>query len=189
MRVQRQVLRADHLQHPVAGYAGFKHRPFRKRATAEIEYVLGELYLHKASRPLYGSGASRNLYPADPVRYGRVGEFQRIGSLARPVGGWLSDKTEGARVTFWNFLVMALGGGIRALLPLIYGPLPYRRHRQRVYLSYNPHHLPHRARTRGRRRRRGREGGGSRQGQKDNSFVLGFAGAIAAYGGFVIPQA
>jgi NNP family nitrate/nitrite transporter-like MFS transporter len=29
----------------------------------------------------------------------------------------------------------------------------------------------------------------ARQGQKDSSFVLGFAGAIAAYGGFVIPQA
>ena len=28
-----------------------------------------------------------------------------------------------------------------------------------------------------------------RQGQKEGSFVLGFAGAIAAYGGFVIPQA
>lgn len=32
-----------------------------------------------------------------------------VGSLARPIGGWLSDKTGGARVTFWNFLVMALG--------------------------------------------------------------------------------
>jgi len=29
----------------------------------------------------------------------------------------------------------------------------------------------------------------ARQGQKDSSFVLGFAGAIASYGGFVIPQA
>jgi NNP family nitrate/nitrite transporter-like MFS transporter len=29
----------------------------------------------------------------------------------------------------------------------------------------------------------------ARQGQKDSSFVLGSTGAIAAYGGFVIPQA
>ena len=37
MRVQRQVLRADHLQHPVAGYAGFKHRSFWTKAPAETE--------------------------------------------------------------------------------------------------------------------------------------------------------
>lgn len=32
-----------------------------------------------------------------------------VGSLARPVGGWLSNKIVGARVTFWNFLVIVLG--------------------------------------------------------------------------------
>jgi nitrate/nitrite transporter NarK len=29
-----------------------------------------------------------------------------VGALARPIGGWVSDKLGGARVTFWNFLVM-----------------------------------------------------------------------------------
>jgi MFS transporter, NNP family, nitrate/nitrite transporter len=29
----------------------------------------------------------------------------------RPVGGWISDKFGGARVTFWNFIVMALAAG------------------------------------------------------------------------------
>jgi MFS transporter, NNP family, nitrate/nitrite transporter len=29
-----------------------------------------------------------------------------VGSLSRPLGGWLSDKIGGAIVTFWNFLVM-----------------------------------------------------------------------------------
>ncbi len=32
-----------------------------------------------------------------------------IGSVARPIGGWLADRLGGARVTFWNFLVMAAG--------------------------------------------------------------------------------
>ncbi len=29
-----------------------------------------------------------------------------VGSLSRPLGGWLSDKIGGAIVTFWNFMVM-----------------------------------------------------------------------------------
>lgn len=32
-----------------------------------------------------------------------------IGSVARPFGGWLSDRLGGARVTFWNFVAMAAG--------------------------------------------------------------------------------
>ncbi|HEY8523539.1 MAG TPA: nitrate/nitrite transporter [Acidimicrobiales bacterium] len=35
-----------------------------------------------------------------------------LGSLIRPVGGWLSDKLSGSAVTFWNFLAMAIGAGI-----------------------------------------------------------------------------
>ncbi len=33
-----------------------------------------------------------------------------VGSLARPLGGRLADRIGGARVTFWNFLVMGAGG-------------------------------------------------------------------------------
>ena len=32
-----------------------------------------------------------------------------LGSLIRPVGGWLSDRIGGVRVTLWNFLAMAIG--------------------------------------------------------------------------------
>ncbi len=32
-----------------------------------------------------------------------------IGAAIRPLGGWLSDKVGGARVTFWNFIAMSLG--------------------------------------------------------------------------------
>src|SRR3954452_21746630 len=31
-----------------------------------------------------------------------------LGSLIRPVGGWLSDRIGGTRVTFWNFVAMAV---------------------------------------------------------------------------------
>jgi len=32
-----------------------------------------------------------------------------VGSVARPFGGWLSDRIGGARITMWNFALMALG--------------------------------------------------------------------------------
>ena len=35
-----------------------------------------------------------------------------LGSLSRPAGGWLADRLGGARVTFWNFAVMALAAAI-----------------------------------------------------------------------------
>jgi NNP family nitrate/nitrite transporter-like MFS transporter len=36
-----------------------------------------------------------------------------VGSVARPFGGWLADRVGGARVTFWNFVVMgAATGGV-----------------------------------------------------------------------------
>ena len=35
-----------------------------------------------------------------------------LGSLSRPVGGWLADRIGGARTTFWNFAVMALAAAI-----------------------------------------------------------------------------
>jgi NNP family nitrate/nitrite transporter-like MFS transporter len=31
-----------------------------------------------------------------------------VGSVARPVGGWLADRIGGSRVTLWNFVVMAI---------------------------------------------------------------------------------
>jgi MFS transporter, NNP family, nitrate/nitrite transporter len=47
-----------------------------------------------------------------------------IGSLIRPVGGWMADRFGGAKVTLWNFIGMALATGLvimasnQKLLPL-----------------------------------------------------------------------
>ncbi|MFG2823593.1 nitrate/nitrite transporter [Kitasatospora sp. NPDC048365] len=35
-----------------------------------------------------------------------------LGSLIRPVGGWLADRWGGARITFWNFVAMAAAAGV-----------------------------------------------------------------------------
>ena len=35
-----------------------------------------------------------------------------LGSLIRPVGGALADRYSGSRVTFWNFVAMAIGAGV-----------------------------------------------------------------------------
>ena len=41
-----------------------------------------------------------------------------VGALIRPLGGWLSDKLGGARVTFWNFVAMVVGVlGVLYFLP------------------------------------------------------------------------
>lgn len=41
----------------------------------------------------------------NPLAYAWMGPL--VGAVIRPFGGWLSDKLGGARVTFWNFVVMA----------------------------------------------------------------------------------
>jgi NNP family nitrate/nitrite transporter-like MFS transporter len=38
-----------------------------------------------------------------------------VGSLIRPVGGWLSDRVGGAKVTFWTFLALAAGTALTIL--------------------------------------------------------------------------
>ncbi len=40
----------------------------------------------------------------DALKFAFLGPL--VGALIRPVGGWLADKIGGARVTFWNYIVM-----------------------------------------------------------------------------------
>ncbi|HEX2097808.1 MAG TPA: MFS transporter, partial [Rubrobacteraceae bacterium] len=121
-----------------------------------------------------------------------------LGSLVRPIGGWLSDRFGGARITFWTFVVMivaALGvlyllkvGSFAGFLTMFlllfvttgigngstYRMIPsiFRAEREREAGSSE-----------------GVKAEATRQGLKEAAFALGFAGAIAAYGGFIIPRA
>ena len=63
----------------------------------------------------------------DPVRIAYLTFLgPLVGSLIRPVGGWLADKVGGARTTFWNFTAMTAAAAVvlaaskAASLPLFY---------------------------------------------------------------------
>jgi NNP family nitrate/nitrite transporter-like MFS transporter len=137
----------------------------------------------------------------DPVRYAFLGPL--VGALVRPVGGWLSDKLGGARVTFWNFVAMAAAaGGVLAFLPeggqggsfpgflamflLLFATSGIGNGStfRMIPVIFSTHH------------ERLAEGAGQaarEQGKKDAAkeaaAVLGFSSAIAAYGAFFIPRA
>ncbi len=125
-----------------------------------------------------------------------------VGALIRPLGGWLADKLGGARVTFWDFIAMALGIlGVLHFLPQggqggnFYGflmmfmllfttagigngstfrmiPVIFLNERQQAAAG------------------KGREAEEQavRDANKEAAAVLGFSSAIGAYGGFFIPM-
>jgi NNP family nitrate/nitrite transporter-like MFS transporter len=125
-----------------------------------------------------------------------------MGALIRPLGGWLSDRLGGAKVTFWNFIAMAAGViGVLAFLPHdgqggnFYGflamfmllfltagigngstfrmiPVIFLNKRQREVAG----------------RGRQAEEQAITEANREAATVLGFASAIGAYGGFFIPM-
>ncbi|OHV07831.1 nitrate/nitrite transporter [Kushneria phosphatilytica] len=133
----------------------------------------------------------------DPTRYAFLGPL--VGALARPLGGWLSDRLGGARVTLWNFALMAVGvTGVLLFLPehgeggsfvgffvmfmvlfvatgigngSTYRMVPVIFFNQRRQ-ALGEDHLDE-ARV---------------QANRESAAVLGFISAIAAYGGFFIPK-
>ncbi len=125
-----------------------------------------------------------------------------VGAVVRPFGGWLADKLGGARVTFWNFVLMALavvgvlyflpsgvsGGsfpGFLAMFMLLFLttgigngstfrmiPVIFLTDRQRAAAGKGPQAQEQAV----------------RDGNKEAAAVLGFSSAIGAYGGFFIPK-
>jgi NNP family nitrate/nitrite transporter-like MFS transporter len=142
----------------------------------------------------------RSQFPdVNALQYAWIGPL--LGAAVRPFGGWLSDRLGGARVTFWNFVVMALAVvGVLAFLPtggtggnfhgflgmflllfLTTGigngstfrmiPVIFQTERQRAAGS-DP----------------GARAQAIKAGNKEGAAVLGFSSAIGAYGGFFIPK-
>ncbi len=83
-------------------------------------WLLGWLYTGTFGSFIGFSAASpmllNTLFPqAGIAKWAFVGPL--LGALVRPLGGWLSDRVGGAKVTFWNFVVM-LAAAIGLLLSL-----------------------------------------------------------------------
>ncbi len=141
------------------------------------------------------------LFPTvNPTQYAFLGPL--VGALVRPVGGWLADKLGGARVTFWNFIIMAVavfgvlhfmphggvGGNFHGFLGMFMllflttgiGNGSTFRMIPVIFLT---------------ERRRAAAGEGKaalalarRDAAKESAAVLGFSSAVAAYGAFFIPK-
>lgn len=137
----------------------------------------------------------------DPLKYAFLGPM--VGALIRPVGGWLSDKLGGARVTFWNFVVMILAVlGVLYFLPhdgqggnfvgffamfmvlFITTGIGNGSTFRMIPIIFRTLH------------ERWSEGKGEearaaalKNASKESAATLGFSSALAAYGAFFIPKA
>jgi NNP family nitrate/nitrite transporter-like MFS transporter len=144
---------------------------------------------------------TKTLFPqVNPMAYAFLGPL--VGSLTRPVGGWVSDKVGGARVTLFTFAAMIAavlgvvmflpaGGrtgdfnGFLAMFIVLFAltglgngstfrmiPVIFLRERTQAAQGKGP--------------------AGQKQAMseaaKESAAVLGFSGAIGAYGGFFIPR-
>jgi len=140
-------------------------------------------------------------FPAiDPTKYAFLGPL--VGALVRPVGGWVSDKLGGARVTFWNFIVMALAVvGVLAFLPKggqggsfvgFFSMFMLLFLTTGVGNGSTFRMIPVIFRTLHERMSAGKDEAtkavAMRNAGKESAAVIGFSSAVAAYGAFFIPK-
>ncbi len=155
--------------------------------------TFGSFIGYSASFPLL----IRSQFPDNASLLGYAFLGPLIGSLIRSVGGWLSDRLGGARVTFWNFIVMiaavfgalyflSIGSFAGFLLMFLVlftatgiGNGSTFRMIPVIYRSY--HALGAGGDEAARERAR-------RGGLMEAAAALGFTSAVAAYGAFLIPR-
>lgn len=125
-----------------------------------------------------------------------------VGAAVRPFGGWLADKWGGARVTFWNFIVMALAVlGVLYYLPSGAAGGNFAGFLSMFLILFLTTGIGNGSTFRmipvifATERTREAAGKGEpaqeqalKDGNKEAAAVLGFAGAVGAYGGFFIPK-
>lgn len=134
----------------------------------------------------------------DALEFAWMGPF--LGAAIRPVGGWLADKLGGARVTFWNFLLMVAGvlavlrflpaGGqagnltgffVGCMALFVATGIGNGSTFRMIPVIFIEEAL----------QAGGREADAQavrKDGNKQSAAVLGFSAAVGAYGGFFIPR-
>ncbi len=137
------------------------------------------------------------LFPeVDPTKYAFLGPL--VGALSRPVGGVIADKLGGARVTFWNFLLMIAGVvGVLYYLPLGDSAGNFTGFFASFLVLFIATGIGNGSTFRmvpviflnQRKRVHGDTDTAIKEGNKESAAVIGFISAFAAYGGFFIPKA
>lgn len=138
----------------------------------------------------------RSQFPlVDATKYAFLGPL--VGALARPVGGWISDKLGGAPVTLWNFVAMAFAaGGVLYFLPQDGTGGNFAGFLTMFILLFLTTGIGNASTFRmipvifltERQRAIGQTDEAVREAGKEAAAVLGFTSAIGAYGGFFIPK-
>jgi len=126
-----------------------------------------------------------------------------VGAIARPIGGWLSDKTGGASLTFWVFglMIFAVGGvlyflpsgasggnfvGFLVLFMALFvltgiGNASTFRMIPVIFRTLQERSLSATAGA-------ADKAASARRAGIESAAVIGFSSAIAAYGGFFVPK-
>jgi NNP family nitrate/nitrite transporter-like MFS transporter len=139
-------------------------------------------------------------HEVNALQYAWMGPL--VGAIIRPFGGWLADKLGGARVTFWNFVVMALAvAGVLYFLPSGEAGGDFNGFLAMFLVLFLTtgigngstfRMIPVIFSTECMRAAAGKgtqaEERAKREGNKEAAAVLGFSSAIGAYGGFFIPK-
>ena len=137
----------------------------------------------------------------NPLDYAFLGPF--VGAIVRPLGGWMADKVGGARVTFWNFILMVIGvSGVVVFLADPKAPIAFTGFFVSFLILFFTtgigngstfRMIPVIFRTEWMNRVdekiEEQRLQGVRNAEKESAAVIGFSSAVAAYGAFIIPQA
>ena len=135
----------------------------------------------------------------NPTKYAFLGPL--VGAAVRPVGGWISDKVGGATVTFWTFLGMIIAVfGVLYFLPSVGNAGNFMGFLTMFIILFALTGIGNGSTFRmipviflqERQHAAAKDAASQRQamldGGKEAAAVLGFSGAVGAYGGFFIPK-
>ncbi|MFA5702613.1 MAG: NarK family nitrate/nitrite MFS transporter [Advenella sp.] len=143
---------------------------------------------------------TKQVFPEiDPMKYAFLGPL--VGAMARVVGGWLSDKVRASQVTHWSFWVMAFAtigvlyslpaGGSQGSFTPFFISFMLLFAATGVGNGSTFAQAPRIFSTKHRQRARALghcENEADAVATKESAAVVGFMGAIGAYGGFFIPK-